>query len=234
MRPTLSLCVLLLAVTASVASAGPGLNLRWDTCFGDGGVVNRTFACNTNTGTNSMRASFVLASDLLHVSGVEAVVSLVTPPPVLPEWWEFKNLGSCRINSLSIAAYGGANCFDWALGKASMNIASYQPHVFEPNQARIAILNAVVLDDIRDLSAGVEYTAFELRVSNAGTVGTTCTGCQLGASLAFSSLRVSTVDLTSVFLTGPTNLTDSHRILWQDASTPTGRTTWSSVKALYR
>jgi len=235
MKRVLLLSATLLAMTASLASAAPGVNLRWDACHGDGGAINRNFACNTNAGTNSMRASFELGSAVPGVSGIEASVHIVTDPPVLPEWWEFRNAGACRVLALSIQAYDGTGCFDWAMGQASMNIAGYDVGFLAPNRARVRIVNAVVPDAIQGLSAGVEYTVFALNINNLRTVGATCTGCQVPAGIVFNSLGVASIDGNIYWIAGPTNGTDSHFIAWQGwLPTPTRRATWRGVKSLFR
>ncbi|MFM8560394.1 MAG: hypothetical protein ACKOC6_12530, partial [bacterium] len=59
MKKTLLLCGALLALTAASASAA-GTNLRWSSCYGDGGPQNRTSACTSNLGSNILVGSFVL------------------------------------------------------------------------------------------------------------------------------------------------------------------------------
>ena len=55
MRTRISLANLLVIAVAYNAQAGT-LNLRWNDCFGDGGVVNRMFACDTNSGSETLVA----------------------------------------------------------------------------------------------------------------------------------------------------------------------------------
>jgi len=247
MKRAMLLCGVLLALTATMAAAAEGLNIRWTACLGDAGTINRNFACNTNAGTNQLKGTFELGHDLLNVSGVEPVVDIATAGPILPEWWEFKNLGTCRPLALSIAAYDGAACFDWAVGQASMNIAAYQQGLGGPNAARVLILNAVVLDAIQNLTAQTEYTVFQLNIANSATVASTCTGCQLAACIVFNSLGVASIDGSTYRFSGPSNGTDSHYATWQGgigvntdrgqgcpAATPTKNATWSQVKSLYR
>lgn len=216
MKKALLLCGLLLSLRTSPLHAAQGLNLRWDACLGDGGAQNKNFACDTNTGSRSLRGSFVLGSDLARVSGIVPIVDLATASPVLPEWWEFKNAGACRQLSLSISAFDGVTCADWAVGKASMNIAAYEPGIPAPNAARILLLNAVQLAAVMDLVANQEYTAFSLQISNFNTLNSPCTGCSVPACLIFTSCTVSTTDLTEVFIYGPADLTaTSFWATWQ-------------------
>ena len=123
-----TLCAFLLVGALSVPCAhAAGVNLRWDACFGDGGVPNKNFACNTNTGTNSLAASFVLAAAVQQAVGIQAGVDVASAASPLPSWWQFRNAGSCRLNSLasntalSIAA---VSCIDWYQGSAASGIGS--------------------------------------------------------------------------------------------------------------
>ena len=244
MKKAFLLCGVLLAMTASIAGAAPGMSLRWDACFGDGGTTNRNFACNTNVGVHSLRGSFVVGDDpqltyVFRASGIAAVVDIATASTVLPGWWEIKNPGSCRQFALSIQAYDGVHCFDWALGQASMFIAGYDHGVPAPNAARIKILNAVVVDDL-ELDGGKEYTAFALNINNAGTVGTTCSGCTVPACIELKRIQVDGRTSLPLVLTGPANQS-SHYVTWQGgagancpAVTRTTVSSWSEVKSLYR
>src|SRR5262245_30429149 len=113
MKKVTLLCGLLLAMTATIASA-EGLNLRWNFCFGDGGVVNKTFACTSNSlANNNASGTFVLDADLANVSGTEVVIDLASTDAVLPAWWQFKNAGTCRqLNSGYAVNLAGASCPD--------------------------------------------------------------------------------------------------------------------------
>src|SRR5262245_25335510 len=68
--------ILALAVNANAAVSPPGVNIRWDQCYIDGGPANKTFACNTNVGTDRLMLSFVLDAPMSDVSGMEIVVDL--------------------------------------------------------------------------------------------------------------------------------------------------------------
>jgi hypothetical protein len=52
------------------------LNLRWDKCFGDGGVQYRDFACDTNVGVELLVGTFELAADLQAVNGLECFLDI--------------------------------------------------------------------------------------------------------------------------------------------------------------
>src|SRR5690242_338369 len=62
---------LTLAVPAIAAVSPPGVNIRWDNCFDDGGATNKTFACDMNAGKETLVLSFVLDAPMTNVSGME-------------------------------------------------------------------------------------------------------------------------------------------------------------------
>src|SRR6185369_14145491 len=96
-----ALFTIALATSALAAPTLPGINIRWDNCYADGGVMNKSFACDTNTGTELAVMSLQLEAGMDPVSGMEIRVSLKAAAPDLPAWWQFKNTGSCRQASLS-------------------------------------------------------------------------------------------------------------------------------------
>jgi len=63
-RPRTFLSILAMLLFATNVHAGSGVNLRWSACFGDGGTQNKPFACNVNTGVQTLVASFELGADL--------------------------------------------------------------------------------------------------------------------------------------------------------------------------
>jgi hypothetical protein len=256
MKKSLMLCGLLLALTASMASAAGGVNLRWNVCFGDGGTANRTFACTSNAGAEALIGSFELGADLTQVSGLEIVIDIATAGATLPAWWEFKNVGTCRSASLGMAgAIGtlGPNCIDWSQGAPAGGLAAYNIGTGAgANTARIigGIAQGLPLSD---LVAGQEYFAFNTSINHAKTVGTgSCAGCSLGACIVLNSIKAATPPTAGqpsrdVTISGPTNGTDSNFATWQGgggissgrgtgcpAATPTHKTTWQQVKTLYR
>ena len=82
-------------LAAAPALAARGVNLSWSRCHGEtGSTQNRSFACDTNLGAEQLVASFVLPADLPQTSGNEVTVDLVSADDPLPQWWEFKNIGT--------------------------------------------------------------------------------------------------------------------------------------------
>ncbi len=252
MKKTILLCGLLLAVSATVAAAAPGTNLRWGACLGDAGTINKSFLCNSNTATNSLAGSFELGADVLQSSGLEVVIDLASAGATLPAWWAFKNVGTCRTTALSLSTSISplaVNCIDWAAAQATGGIGAYNIGARGPNTARMVAAIAVPASALADLFGATEYYAFNMNVSNAKTVGPgLCAGCETAVCIVFNSVKVTTqVAANDRTLAGPTNGTDSNFATWQGgagvivgnntgcpAATPTRSATWGSVKSLYR
>jgi len=252
MKKVTLLCGLLLAMSASIATAA-GLGIRWTECIGDGGTANRNFACNVNTGSNVLVGTFELgAAGLAQTSGEEIIVDLASASATLPTWWAFKNVGTCRTGSLAIGAAptaNAANCADWGGGLAGAGLGAYIiGGAAGDNTARVVAASAVPPSGLQDLSGGTEYFAFTLAINNLKTVNAGCTGCSTPVCIVFNSLNMTTPILANnVFLTGASNGTDSNFCTWQGgagvtsgrgigcpAATPTKSKTWSQVKSMYR
>jgi hypothetical protein len=222
------------------------------------GLQNQSFACNTNIGVRPMHGSFVLASDMPDVIGSEIILQLAADSPTLPAWWQFKNIGSCRQSALSVVAIpnpADVVCLDWSGEQMVIGLGAYCtvdfPCIAPPpgaNAAVIKVINAVPQAGAMALSAGVEYYDFTLNVSNAKTVGTgSCAGCSVPVCIVLNSIRVVDLgDQHSRFISTPTvprqQLCDlagrwHPRRRGYDrlpAATSTRRSTWGTVKSLYR
>ena len=215
-------CALVFSLFVSSASAAT-LNLRWNACLGDGGAVNRSFACDTNDGQQTLVGSFVLPSALQHVSGTEVALDVVLAGSTLPAWWQFKNAGACRQAALtwSTDIPGSAeHCVDWASGQAVGGLAGYKAGAFGPNSARIVGVSAVPLEGLADLGATTEYFAFALVLHHMKTTGNgACAGCRLGACIALRSIKLTTPvaknDRTLVPAADSQVDHDARRVTWQ-------------------
>ena len=217
----ISLSVATLLVLLVVPSAhAAGVNLRWNNCFGDDGVANRTYSCNTPTGALVLVGSFVLGTDLLRVSGVHFGVDIATASATLPAWWEISGGTGCRVSALSANATVGAaavNCTDWASGEASGGVATYVIGFSGPNTARLTGGFAVPASSSANLATGQEFFAFNVVITNVKTTGAgACAGCVVPACIALSAIEVAQAGVSvRTMLTGPTSGTDSYYALWQ-------------------
>ena len=252
MRPTRSLLLLTaLLACSSQAHAAQGLSLRWDSCLIDGGVQNKSFACDVNTGAEVLAGSFKLGADMGQVSGNEIAVDLASAGAALPAWWSFKNTGTCRQSAMTINFVTGAleqDCPDWGAGVIVGGLAAYNIGVKGANTARITAAAAVPPDQLQLLSAGQEYLSFNLVINHSKTVGAgSCAGCSTPVCLVLLSINITTPVLANNrVITGPMNGNDSDWATWQGGggvvvggnsgcprALPTERRSWGAVKALY-
>src|SRR5262245_49163859 len=258
MRPITLRALSLLAVftcCAPLPSLAAGVQLAWSHCVGDAGAIqNAAFACDTNSGTHVIVASFVLGAGMPTVIGTENVIELAAAAPTRPAWWDLRNEGTCRPSSLShslVPVSGDVACADWSAGLMAGGIGAYcvsgdQCVDFPgPNRARVKVFSAVAPQNAQDLVGGQSYFTFLLTIDHVKTVGAgACGGCDVPVCIVFNSVNV--VDRGAFhqrFITGAAS-PGSDFITWQGggpvglqgcpAATSAQRSTWGSVKALYR
>ena len=247
MKKTLLITGVLLALTASIASAAGGINLGWNDCVGAGGLVNKNFICNTNTGNNDMYASFDPPQTLTTVNGNNQLIDLQSASAALPDWWQFKNAGSCRLASL-IANGGPGTCADPWTGQGAPGIAAYLVTANTPsmplNRARIIGSIAVASAFAGQVDPGTEYFSMVFRVNNAKTVGSgVCAGCQTAVCIVLNEITITQPPGTPGESPKVVDPLVSNYCTWQGGAvggagcpgvTPTINKTWGQVKSLYR
>jgi hypothetical protein len=248
MKKTLLLSAALLALSASVASAA-GINFGWGDCGADPLTANKNFACNSNTLTGGrLVGSFIPPAGTTGISGEEIVIDLQSASSVLPTWWQFKNVGTCRQTAFTVNAdfTTGASptCNDYWVGQASGGFTQFDPNVVvgQTNRARIKVLYAVPPSLAGPVDENLEYGAFNLNISGAKTVGAgACVGCADPVCLVLNEIRLTqAVGLPNYRLQSPAL---RNYATWQGgaigvggcpAVVPAQNRTWGSVKSLYR
>ena len=227
---------------------GAGANLAWNACLSEGGTANKDFACTSNTGTNVLYGSFVLAADQPLCTGIEAMVEISAASDSLPAWWQLFNVGACRRASLAtsfdFSSDPGTACTDMWLGAGIGGLAAYHTYWTTPqvpsglaNQSRIRFGAAVPAGAPMQLSAGVEYYAFKLMVNNAKSTGATaCAECSTPVCLLLSELNVVQSDGQHEVLT---TAQTSNRVTWQAATNCPGamtqqNATWGQIHSILR
>jgi len=250
----MSLATLAVALFAAPpAHAAAGVNLTWSRCYGDGGAGNAAFACDTNSGSELLVGSFVLPEPLAHVNGNEVSIDLISQDDPLPAWWDFKNVGTCRLNSLHFNTTANANdvvCVDWSAGHSSGGIGAYSTGTpssmgridpsLAPLHRRCVMALAVPPDSLMDLQADTEYFSFNLVIDHAKTVGTgACGGCAGSVCLLFQTINITTPVLANNIFIGNATTPGSNMAHWQGTGAdcnlvPVKNRTWGEVKALYR
>jgi hypothetical protein len=185
--------------------------------------VNRSFACDTNDGRETLVGSFVLAGDMSHVSGVEVLMDVVVAGNALPAWWQFKNAGACRQGALTWSTDAPVNaehCVDWAAGRAGGGFAGYKAGALGASSARIIGVSAVPYNELSELEGNTEYFAFAIALRHTNTAGKgACAGCRLGACIALRSIKLTTPVLANDRLLAPAaddqGAMADRRVTWQ-------------------
>lgn len=249
MKKTLLLCGMLVALSASVASAA-GVNIAWDNCVGSG-VSNhvKTFACATNAGNQTLYASAYAPGGINLFTGfsVEAYIGFSGNQPA---WWQLRNqgtqIGQCRNGSLTVNFDFTANvgCADAFAGGGTGGIATYQNAPGgDPTRARLLLAVALPAGNEVPVDEGVEYYAAKMTLNNAKSAGATgCAGCQLGACINLTSVKFvqpagapgGDVDVTTPAVSNTASWQGSGDNACVGLPTPATRATWGSVKSLYR
>ena len=183
-----SLLVILAAGVAAADGFQSGTRIRWNACYGDGGAINRDFACNTNTGSEQLVCSFTLTAPVDSVYQVDAFVNLAFAGGAVPPWWLFRTAGACRGTSLgssTVPAPTASACIDWADGSRDA-LLTYRPSLFSAYISQIEILTPFTAYVPFDLVAGQEYFVFSAIINHMKTVGAgSCSGCTLGGCMGF-------------------------------------------------
>jgi len=253
MKKATLLCGMLLALTASVASAAGGVSIHWNACTLGGGVQDNLFPCNDDTFFFDLMGQFQMPSALNGVTGVEFTVDLASAGPSLPPWWQF-NVGECRDSQMNVleGTPSSAQCPDWAANGSSGGLAAYNEGAFGPNTAHILGGFAVPAAKAKNLTTTPNYFAFKVDISTANTVGPpSCPGCLVPVCLVFNGIKVVVPPVAgqpdgSIKISNPRD-PGSNFATWQGgqgtgsvlgqscpAATPTHKSTWGAVKSLYR
>lgn len=255
-RPAIAIAlsaVMLMSVAVALAHAG-SFNLRWNACWGDGGTMNRDFACTTNLGGEQLVASFVAPLERHGIIGFDATLEIAVAGTSLPPWWQFRVAGSCRQNALSVNAAIPAtavHCEDWGAG-ALTALVGFQPDYWGPGTVHCTISSVLPDGTTADLFPAHEYFMYSVVISHQKTVDPgACAGCGLGACVSFSSLRLNYADGSPPEPFFPLKFESDDRLAtWQGGAgvisttiggqtscpraTPARNSTWGNVKALYR
>jgi hypothetical protein len=177
-RPLIVLTLLLVA--AAPAAAAPGVRISWDHCSADGRIANKNFACNTNSGIETLVISFESPVARTDRTGIEISVPIfAAEPAVLPAWWQFRLPGTCRLTAVSsslVPADPSACANPWPETAASGT--AYRLADWGPSSAQLLIAAAVPAPDSFSVVAGVEYFAVRVNINHTKSVGAgACAGC---------------------------------------------------------
>ena len=223
-RPLALLALTMLVVLPCRTWAGtsaPGVNLRWDRCFADGGTWNKVFACDSNGGSENLVGTFELAQPLTDVVSVEVVLDLRSESPTLPAWWSLAYSGGCRSGSMDFrpdafplleqCTYDGVN--------TGGGLAAYSIGLQGPSHVRLTGAFATPTLRAANLASGIEYYAFSVLIDHRKTVGTgACGGCQVPvcAFLSRISLYQRGANTAAINLQRGANWSGSQYVTWQN------------------
>ncbi|HKQ58773.1 MAG TPA: hypothetical protein VJY35_12970 [Candidatus Eisenbacteria bacterium] len=231
----------LLALTASWASAA-GINMFWDDC-GPAGTTAKTFACDSNSGNHDIFISFDPPQQIPQLVGNTQVIDIFVPGSNLPDWWQFKNAGSCRQLSLTTPNIGPGSCVDTWAGQDLPSIAAYLNTAntpwMAPNRARLIGSTAVSNAAAVAVDPGTEYYSMAIRINSSKTVGTgACAGCSSGVCLFLTEITLTDTNSNTYFVN---SILNSNFMVWQEpwiggpgCFVPTTNKTWGQVKSIYR
>jgi hypothetical protein len=240
MKKMLLLCGTLLVVSASIASAD-ALNLGWGACAGDLGPNVLTSTCLTNLGNQTLALSYTPTDAVVGYVGLVGTVNVGTDGP-LPSWW-----GNACTGKLPTAALGSnaanTGCtndgYGGVAGGGGVSAVRSLWNGANTTQVEFAWANAAGTE--QPMLAGTEYFVANVTISNAkSTVASACPGCLTPACIVFSKAIIDRVGFTL-----PITITQGGAqsiVYWQGqttgggclGATPARKSTWGSVKALYR
>lgn len=245
---TLLLAGALIAGTVSVASA-ESISMFWDDCGAGGGVQNKNFACASNAGQADFYVSCDPPAGVVNTNGHNHLIDLQSASDPLPDWWDFKNSGTCRINSLlafgdfSVGTSGGTGCPDPWGGTGNAGVAAYtKGYLGDPRKARL-IGSIAYSGPAVAMPPGTEYYSIRFRINYQKTVGTgACLGCSDPVCIVVNMVRIAQPAPDPTF---PIEVSPqvNNFITWQGgviggsgcpAEVPVQNGSWGRVKSLYR
>lgn len=237
--------LLLLAALAVPARAQHGsVRLMWTHC-GAAGTNARTFACNTNSGSDALILSFKPANATDAIYQFETSLTVGDQDfSLIPDWWAFVPATGCRRGLLTanagFSSAGGA-CEDPWLGQGLATVAVTPLTIIDGGvrRLRLNVVAAIPTSAAAPLDPASEYFAVRLTLGHQKSVGTgACAGCALPMCIAFNPGASYTV-------ANPANPTRT--VLWTDFGesvvwngttscerlVPVRNATWGAIKSLY-
>src|SRR5688572_25122240 len=234
MRKALLMAGALLALTAATAAAQ--VNLSWDFCAENGVVLNKTTTCASNSGGQTMVASWYPPAAATAVTAIEVYLDYQVNAATLGCWWTFAGtVPAGRSNGALVSAADGTDIHLCAGNYFRDNAGPSAGGWVQTAPARGAFRFAVAAAEALDPD-DVEQFGISVRIQNAATVGS-CTGCTTPACFVLNRVVVNqqggNIEMTDTAL--------GQHVTWRSAgtlacpaATPTKKATWGSIKALYR
>jgi hypothetical protein len=169
---------------ASGASAG-GINLVWNDC--GSGATNKSFRCDTNSGSHLLVASFDPDETIPALIGGSAAVDFQSASPTVPSWWQLA-AGGCRDGALQLDLSASSQSCTATWPAPATGSLSYV-NCGSPNRARIQVSWGVPEAQAAQVEPGTEYFAFRLALNNSRTIGSeSCAGCEVPVCLVLPAI----------------------------------------------
>jgi len=211
----------LLAATALPARSAGTIKLSWDHCAGDGVVGGKTFACDTNTGSEYVYGSILFddGADRAFVGAFQAWMDIEVVDATLPSWW-LTDVGECRPLAFSVSEDpsilpSSDACVPWT-SEGILSAFSFSEHDDKPNDITISTVAGVPQGSEIVLPAGQELVILRLVIKHSASTGAgSCAGCGTPACLGLGNVRVSfstASGLPDEDLVG----SESSAVSWQD------------------
>jgi len=228
--------ILAAGLLAVLGRADAQVLVSWDRCaFGSS---NKSFACNSNGGADTLVVSFFPNFNFPKVVVVEVFMYVCTRETPPPEWWRVLGAGDCRSGALVTTGLGpGDGCTPiWdPVGGIAQSISAGPLTTLNG-------LNFVVRGSVDDPSrapdivAGRTVELARLVLDHTRAIGLgACPGCALGADIGADF-----VVFGSALSESPLGVVGTSFVTWEEqtlvctALTPVRKQTWGAIKALYR
>ena len=113
-----ALAALLGVMGTDTQALAAGAAINWDDCF-ELGSSSRVFACDMNSGSETVIVWFYAPGDAEPINGAEAYLQVAFSNDVMPPWWQIKGASACRDSAVRVFANfpGQSRCINpWATG----------------------------------------------------------------------------------------------------------------------
>jgi hypothetical protein len=192
-----ALAAALLPVVAGAQTPAAALRLSWDHCAGDGLVADRSFACDTNSGTDRLVTSVVVNDgERTGVMGLKARIDIRTTAQFLPPWWQVQS-GQPRAGQIGFRTGDlavGVSCPPWYESAGAGNplpVFSISQGNESPNSMQLMLEAVLPSGDGATWSAGQEFALFEIVILHAKSTGSgSAAGCAVPTCIGFGYLGV--------------------------------------------
>jgi hypothetical protein len=223
----------LMLVVASSAMAGS--NMAWNDCVGGGGLPDRTVTC-TNSGSGFAYVSLNPSTSYPSIGATDVFIDV--NPTTLGTFWNPPTT-TTRWGSASTDPLSGA-CVGWWAAAPNGGITFQPPQALGSGagKIRLKITTVIGAGEEQPMDPGTEYFMGALQLKfNAGTFGNAeCTG---GAAIGVADINVlqpGVPDTHEGQVADVSNCVTFRNPAGKQCpgATPTQKSTWGSIKALYR